>query len=86
MLPKAEFLTLCEVEVFSSACSLCPANSLSLPGSVAVGACVCNAGFTGPVAGVCSPCAAGTFNTHREEQFRALLLSDRPHIMSNAAD
>jgi len=53
-------LSLCEV-VWSSACALCPENSLSLPGSVAVGACRCNAGWTGPDGGACGQCVANTF-------------------------
>jgi len=63
MLNTAEHLLLCEVEVWSSTCALCPANSLSLPGGVEAGACKCNMGWTGADGGACSICAAGTFKS-----------------------
>lgn len=61
MLSKGEFLSLCEVEVWSSACALCPANSVSLPGSVVVGDCQCNPGYTGANGSACIQCPAGFF-------------------------
>ena len=42
-------------------CALCPLNSVSPSMSSAVDACTCNAGYTGPDGGPCSPCDAGTF-------------------------
>jgi hypothetical protein len=61
MLSEGEFLSLCEVEVWSSACALCPANSVSLPGSVVVGDCQCNPGYTGANGSACIQCPAGFF-------------------------
>jgi hypothetical protein len=42
-------------------CVVCPSNSNSLPGSTAVTACGCNAGYTGPNGGTCSACVAGKY-------------------------
>ena len=48
--------------VGSEACvNLCPANSDSPPGSVAITDCRCNAGFTGAYGEACTACEAGTF-------------------------
>jgi len=60
-LPVVIILTLCEVEVWSSACALCPAHSNSPVGSVAVGACRCDPGYSGPDGGACVECTAGSF-------------------------
>jgi len=60
-LPVVIILTLCEVEVRSSACALCPAHSNSPMGSVAVGACTCDPGYSGPDGGACVECTAGSF-------------------------
>jgi len=45
----------------SSACLVCPVNTNSPSTSSAVTACACNAGYTGPNGGTCSPCDAGTY-------------------------
>jgi len=63
VITSGQVLTLCEVEVWSSACALCPANSVSVAGSVAVEDCECAPGWTGPDGGACSVCAAGTFKS-----------------------
>ena len=48
--------------VGSEACvNVCPANSDSPAGSVAITDCTCNAGYTGANGGVCTACEAGTF-------------------------
>jgi len=76
----AQFLTLCEVEIWSPECAHCPKNSDSLPGSSNVNDCLCNAGWSGtstdcescvpgkykPNAGSqkCSDCVAGKFSTY----------------------
>ena len=54
-------LTLCEVEVWSSDCALCPAHPTSPVRSVAVEACRCDPGYSGPDGGACVVCAANTF-------------------------
>jgi hypothetical protein len=45
----------------ASTCVTCPGNSNSPSSSDAVVDCTCNAGYTGPDGGPCSPCAAGTY-------------------------
>ena len=70
--PLSEVLTLCEVQVWSRACSLCPAHSSSPQASTAVTACICNAGFSGPDGagfsgldgGPCAACSAGKYKTN----------------------
>jgi hypothetical protein len=57
-------VTLCDVQVLSSYCSMCPANSVSVPSSVSVGACQCLPGYTGVDGGTCSQCAAGKYKNH----------------------
>ena len=47
----------------SSVCSSCPVNKISPVSSSAIDACTCNAGFTGPDAGVCSGCVVGKYKT-----------------------
>jgi len=42
-------------------CLECPSNSDSPPGSITSTACTCNIGFSGPAAGPCSQCTAGTY-------------------------
>lgn len=46
-----------------SACVACPAGdrSISLPATIFVDGCLCNAGYTGPDGGNCTACGAGTF-------------------------
>ena len=44
----------------SSSCIHCPADAISPAGSDALGACVCNAGYTGPDGGECLACVEGT--------------------------
>jgi len=61
VLPRPEHLNLCEVEIFSSDCALCPANSMSMPGSALVENCKCDAGYTGPDGGPCTACETGTY-------------------------
>ena len=48
-------------QVSNETCSDCPANSHAPPGSSALTACICNAGYTGPDGGACIECPAGTF-------------------------
>ena len=45
----------------SEACGPCPSRSRSAAGSIAVAACECDAGNTGPGGGPCAPCAAGKY-------------------------
>jgi hypothetical protein len=45
----------------NATCISCPPNSLSGQGADDQAACVCNAGYSGPNGGPCSPCAAGLF-------------------------
>jgi hypothetical protein len=47
----------------SVACTYCPTNSLSPEASETITDCTCNAGYTGPDGGPCTPCAAGTYRT-----------------------
>jgi len=42
-------------------CQTCPSNSLSATGSMAIEACVCNAGFGGANGALCTQCGAGTY-------------------------
>jgi len=63
VLQRAESLALCEVEIFSSDCALCPANSISPPGSVLLQDCKCNAGYTGPDGGLCTVCEPGSYKS-----------------------
>ena len=42
-------------------CNLCPANSRAGAASGLITSCACDAGYTGPNGGVCSPCAAGQY-------------------------
>jgi len=58
----ADYLTLCDVEIWSSECAPCPANSDSRPGSDERTDCQCTAGFTGSDGAVCSLCAAGKYS------------------------
>jgi hypothetical protein len=64
MIPIRMTLTLCEVEVWSSDCALCPANSESRIGSDIVKDCQCLPGYTGVDGGTCSQCAAGKYKNH----------------------
>jgi hypothetical protein len=47
----------------SAACTDCPAGSNSPTTSVALTACICYAGFTGPAGGACTACVAGKYKT-----------------------
>jgi len=58
----ADYLTLCDVEIWSSECAPCPANSDSRPGSDERTDCQCPAGFTGSDEAECSQCAAGKYS------------------------
>jgi len=51
------------VEAFSVSCTSCPANSLSPASSMAITACICNAGSNGPNGGTCTQCSSGTYKT-----------------------
>jgi len=42
-------------------CIACPANATSSPGSSAVSGCRCNAGYTGPDGGPCTPCSVAEY-------------------------
>jgi hypothetical protein len=42
------------------ACTACPSDSTSPPGSQVISACQCNPGFTGPDGGSCAACAIGS--------------------------
>jgi len=44
-------------------CQTCPSNSLSAAGSMAIEACVCNAGFGGANGALCTQCEAGTYES-----------------------
>jgi len=44
-----------------NSCWNCTANSTSPAGSTGIASCVCNAGYTGPNAGTCSPCPVDTY-------------------------
>ena len=44
-------------------CQTCPSNSASPTGSMAIGACVCNAGFGGANGALCTQCGAGTYKS-----------------------
>jgi len=44
-------------------CQTCPSNSASPAGSMAIGACVCNAGFAGANGALCTQCGAGTYES-----------------------
>jgi hypothetical protein len=44
-----------------STCVVCPSNSNSPIASVALTACICNVGFTGPNDGACTACVAGKY-------------------------
>jgi len=51
-----------KVGAISDVCQPCPVNSLSLPGSSNVSACLCSAGWTRPfIGGQCVQCGAGKF-------------------------
>jgi len=55
-------------ETNNSACRACPAHTRALPASKSLQACVCAPGFFGPDGkAACSECAAGTFNTLRNQ-------------------
>jgi len=72
--------------VGSGVCTACPPPLTSQPGSTVVADCFCNGG-TGPINGVCSPCEAGKYiYQERVGKFQDLLLSNRPHIVSDAAN
>lgn len=45
----------------ATACTLCPVNSGSDPGSTDIAYCTCDPAFSGPDGGPCSACAPGTF-------------------------
>jgi len=53
---NTKHLHFCEVAVWSSTCSLCPANSTSIPGSTTKTNCQCDPGFLGPDGGPCIAC------------------------------
>ena len=59
VITSGEALTLCEVRVWSRACSLCRAGSKT--DNIAVANCECNAGFSGPDGETCTTCAAGKY-------------------------
>ena len=44
-------------------CQTCPSNSASPAGSMAIGACVCNAGFVRANGALCTQCGAGTYES-----------------------
>ena len=55
------YMNLCEVQVRSRACGMCPAHSSSPEGSERATACTCDAGYSGPDGGPCAACVSGTY-------------------------
>ena len=49
----------CEVQVWSSQCTVCPSNLISLTGSTLITDCECLAGYSGAHGGECLQCVAG---------------------------
>ena len=56
-------LILCEVQVWSSQCAVCPSNLISLTGSTLRTDCECLAGYTGAHGGECLQCVAGKYKS-----------------------
>jgi len=76
-------ITLCEVSVWSSVCKLCPENSQSFKGSIALTDCKCMSGYAGENGDNCVMCDIDTF---REKDFIDMLATDKPYIVSDAVD
>ena len=73
-----ERIQLCEIQVRSQACGVCPTHSQSPVASPSSSHCKCNAGWTGSDGEVCTKCVAGKYKSssgsnNKDELYQAAL-------------